>query len=239
MSLPPDLDAGVSRLAADAVTRLRDASVRYRCLRLASSMGAEDMVLTDMIVRTGLPIEVFTLDTGRLPAETYELMQRVRDHYGLRIAVHYPEAAALEDFVREHGVNGFYTSSELRRRCCHVRKVAPLGRALAGADAWITGLRREQAATRDRIGHEAYDPDHGLYKLSPLAEWTEAAVWAYLRAGDVPYNALHDRHYPSIGCAPCTRAITAGEDVRAGRWWWEQPQGRECGLHPPRGVANG
>jgi phosphoadenosine phosphosulfate reductase len=239
MSVPRGLDGELSSLAADTLARLRDAAARYRRLRLASSMGAEDMVLTDMVVRAELPIDVFTLDTGRLPAETYELMQRVREHYGLRIAVYFPDATEVEEYVREHGVNGFFSSPELRRGCCHVRKVAPLARALDGADAWITGLRREQAVTRSRLEYEQFDPDHGLYKLSPLADWTDAGIWAYIRAGNVPYNALHDRHFPSIGCAPCTRAITAGEDIRAGRWWWEQPQARECGLHPLRGAANG
>ncbi len=199
---------------------------------LANSLGAEDMVLTDLIVRHAPGIEVFTLDTGRLHEETYRLMQKVADHYDIRLQVFFPEAQAIESFVNTHGINGFYKSVELRKTCCQIRKVEPLKRALRGKAAWITGLRRAQSITRQALPEREFDADHGIEKFNPLAAWSEAEVWAYLRAYSVPYNELHDRGYPSIGCQPCTRALTPGEDVRAGRWWWEDPTTRECGLHP-------
>ncbi len=205
-------------------------------LALASSFGAEDVVLIDMLSRLEPPTRIFTLDTGRLPAETYTLMEAIRDRYGLSIEVYFPQAEAVEAMVRERGVNLFYKSVENRKLCCGVRKVEPLGRALAGLDAWITGLRREQAVTRTQVEKVELDADHGgLIKVNPIADWTWDQVWAYIRAQSLPYNALHDRGYPSIGCAPCTRAVEPGEDLRAGRWWWERdPAAKECGLHPVR-----
>ena len=207
----------------------------------ASSFGAEDMVLLDLIARARLPIRVFTLDTGRLPQETHDLIDRSRAHYGIAIHIYTPQADAVESFVREHGTNGFYNGLELRQQCCSIRKREPLRRALSGARAWITGLRRAQGVTRDAVAVEEHDATHGLPKFNPLADWGEGAVWAYLRAHRVPWNALHDRGYPSIGCAPCTRAIQPGEDIRAGRWWWERPDQKECGLHrhPQRATARG
>ncbi|NVK40018.1 MAG: phosphoadenylyl-sulfate reductase [Oceanospirillaceae bacterium] len=199
----------------------------------ANSLGAEDVVLTDLISKHAPGIGVFVLDTGRLPEETLKLLGQVRTHYqGLKLKVYYPEAADVEAFVAENGINAFYESQELRKGCCFVRKIKPLKRALAGNKAWITGLRREQSVTRDEIAFSEWDDGNGLQKLNPLADWTEKEIWAYIRANEVPYNELHDRHYPSIGCAPCTRAISVGEDVRSGRWWWENPENRECGLHP-------
>jgi phosphoadenosine phosphosulfate reductase len=198
---------------------------------LASSLGAEDMVLTDLIAKHALPISIFTLDTGRLPGETYALIDRVREHYGLPIDVHCPDARALEAYVRVHGINGFYRSVELRERCCAIRKSAPLARALSTRSAWITGQRRAQSVTRRDLAVEEFDIEHNLPKFNPLADWTDAEVWDYVRAHDVPTNPLHARGYPSIGCAPCTRAIEPGEDIRAGRWWWERPEQRECGLN--------
>ena len=189
------------------------------------------MVLTDLIAKHALPIAIFTLDTGRLPGETYALIDRVREHYGLPIEVHYPDAQTLEAYVHANGVNGFYRSIELRQRCCAIRKAAPLARALDGRGAWITGQRRAQSVTRSDLAVEEFDAQHNLPKFNPLAAWTEDDVWSYLRANDVPTNPLHTRGYPSIGCAPCTRAIEPGEDIRAGRWWWEHPGHRECGLH--------
>ena len=198
----------------------------------ANSLGAEDMVLTDLIAKLGLGIEIFSLDTGRLPAETYTLLQQVGERYPSHpVTVYFPQTVATEQYVREHGINGFYQSVEQRKACCAVRKIEPLKRALAGRQAWITGLRRQQSLTRVDLADREFDADNGLWKFNPLIEWTEAEVWEYLRANDVPYNALHDQHYPSIGCAPCTRAISMGEDVRAGRWWWENPDSKECGLH--------
>ncbi|MFQ5898440.1 MAG: phosphoadenylyl-sulfate reductase [Candidatus Methylomirabilia bacterium] len=205
-------------------------------IALAASFGAEDVVVIDMLMALDRKARVFTLDTGRLPAETYGLVEAIRERYGLAAEVYFPQAEAVEAMVREHGVNLFYRSVENRELCCGVRKVEPLGRALAGLDAWITGLRREQAVTRTLVRKVEVDPDSGgIVKVNPLADWTWDQVWAYIRARNVPYNALHDRGYPSIGCAPCTRAVKPGEDLRAGRWWWEgNPAAKECGLHQPR-----
>ncbi|MFA7269174.1 MAG: phosphoadenylyl-sulfate reductase [Sterolibacterium sp.] len=200
----------------------------------ANSLGAEDMVLTDLIVNEKFDIEIFSLDTGRLPAETYELMGRLRRHYGLTLKLYYPRHDLIEEYTRSHGINGFYESVELRKGCCHVRKVEPLQRALAGKKAWITGLRAEQAATRAGLPPQEFDSANRLEKFNPLADWTEREVWTYIHANNVPYNALHAQNYPSIGCAPCTRAIALGEHVRAGRWWWEDPTSKECGLHIKR-----
>ncbi len=201
----------------------------------ANSFGAEDMVLTDLISKHAPSIETFSLDTGRLPDETYRLMQEVRDRYGISITTYFPDAQLVEEYVRAHGPNAFYDSVELRKRCCHIRKVEPLKRALTGKKAWITGLRREQAPTRRDLSVKEWDTDFGLHKFNPLIDWSEQDIWGYIRLFHVPYNALHDRGYPSIGCAPCTRAVIPGEDIRAGRWWWENPAGKECGLHTKRG----
>jgi phosphoadenosine phosphosulfate reductase len=209
----------------------------YAPAAFANSFGAEDMVLTDLIARRFTDIEIFTLDTGRLPEETHNLMKVVTERYPIVLGVYLPDNEALENHLVMHGANAFYRSVELRQLCCHIRKVEPLKRALAGKRAWITGMRREQAASRADLHESGFDADHGLHKFNPLVDWTHAEVWEYIRRFDVPYNALHDRGYPSIGCAPCTRAITAGEDARAGRWWWEDAQGKECGLHEPNRVG--
>ena len=197
----------------------------------ANSFGAEDMVLTDLILRHGLGIEIFSLDTGRLPAETYDLMREVERHYDTRLKVYFPEASAVEAYVRGEGINAFYDSIALRKTCCQIRKVEPLRRALKGKKAWVTGLRAAQSTTRTELPLRTFDDANGLDKISPLSAWSETEVWAYIRIHEVPYNALHDQFYPSIGCAPCTRAVAVGEDVRAGRWWWEDPDSKECGLH--------
>ena len=197
----------------------------------ANSFGAEDMVLTDLILGSKLPVEIFSLDTGRLPAETYKLMGEVEQRYRTRLKVFFPDASAVENYVRTEGINAFYDSVELRKACCQVRKVEPLRRALSGKKAWITGLRAAQSTTRTGLPVRELDAANGLEKINPLSDWSEPEVWAYLRLNDVPYNALHDQFYPSIGCAPCTRGVAIGEDVRAGRWWWEDPASKECGLH--------
>ena len=197
----------------------------------ASSFGAEDMVLLDLIVRSAPGIEIFTLDTGRLPEQTYALMKTVAERYGVKVRVYFPEAREVEEYVQQHGPNAFYESVELRKSCCHMRKVEPLKRALKDKKAWVTGMRREQSVTRGATPESEFDKDHGLHKFNPLYDWAEKEVWAYIRANNVPYNALHDMGYTSIGCAPCTRAVTPGEDLRAGRWWWEDAQNKECGLH--------
>jgi phosphoadenosine phosphosulfate reductase len=227
----------LAQKTGEAAALLRRIAAEFRPAALANSLGAEDMVLTDLIVRERLDIENFSLDTGRLPSETYALMAEIRQHYGLRLLVYFPRHEAVEAYVRTHGINAFYESVELRRACCHARKVEPLRRALAGKRAWITGLRARQSATRAALTTRVFDAVHGLEKFNPLADWTEREIWAYVKLHGVPCNALHDRHYASIGCAPCTRAITAGEDVRAGRWWWEQPETKECGLHPNEARA--
>lgn len=226
-----ELPASLVDKVAAVIHLLREAAERHAPVVFASSLGAEDMVLTDLIWRENLPIGIFSLDTGRLPAETYALLATVERHYGRRIEVIFPAAADVENYVRAHGINGFYDSIEARKACCHARKVLPLRRVLAGKGAWVTGLRAAQSTTRADLAPVARDEANGLTKLNPLIDWEEDDVWAYLRARQVPYNALHDQGYPSIGCAPCTRAIQPGEDIRAGRWWWENPQTKECGLH--------
>ena len=223
----------LSREKVDAVrTLLRRVSRKFAPATFANSLSAEDMVLTDVIFTAGLPIEVFTLDTGRLPNETYVLLDAIAARYGKRLRMMFPCADAVEAYVADHGVNGFYGSVELRKKCCYIRKVEPLRRALAGKRAWITGMRREQSVTRGNLELESFDIANGLMKFNPLADWSDEEVWAYIRTHAVPYNALHDRGYLSIGCAPCTRAVAPGEDIRAGRWWWENPESKECGLHP-------
>ena len=198
---------------------------------LASSLGLEDQVLTHLLCAVQAQPRIFTLDTGRLFPETYETMERTMERYGFRYEVLTPDTRELEDMVRAHGPNLFYRRVELRKLCCAVRKIHPLRRVLATADAWLCGLRREQSVTRKSVEKVEWDETFGLCKINPLIDWTEAQVWEYIRANDIPYNALHDQGYPSIGCAPCTRAVEEGEDIRAGRWWWEDPAGKECGLH--------
>lgn len=210
---------------------LRRIAREFAPAAFANSLGAEDMVLSDLIFTETPSIEVFTLDTGRLPAETYALLDAVAVRYGVRVRVLFPRSDAVETYVTNHGINGFYNSIALRKECCQIRKVEPLRRGLAGKKAWITGLRRAQAVTRADVALESFDAEYGLMKFNPLADWSDAEVWAYIRTHAVPYNALHDRGCPSIGCAPCTRPVAPGEDVRAGRWWWEKPDSRECGLH--------
>jgi phosphoadenosine phosphosulfate reductase len=174
---------------------------------------------------------MFTLDTERLPEETHSLMKEVEDRYNIETKIYFPESVAVEKYVVENGLNGFYDSIAQRKACCFMRKVEPLKRALKDKRAWITGLRRDQALTRRDLEESEFDADNGLQKISPLLNWSLSDVWAYIKDFNTPYNALHDQGYSSIGCAPCTRAITLGEDVRAGRWWWEDPETKECGLH--------
>ncbi len=198
---------------------------------LASSLQAEDMVILDIAWRINPDVRVFTLDTGRLHEETYASMERVREKYGIAIESFFPSREAVEALEHEKGFYSFRQSVEERKFCCGIRKVEPLARALKDRDAWITGLRREQAVTRTVLRKVEFDHSHGIIKVNPLADCSEGYVWDYIRTYGVPYNALHDLGYPSIGCAPCTRAIKQGEDVRAGRWWWENPESKECGLH--------
>lgn len=201
-------------------------------LVVASSFGAEDVVLIDIAARIDPDVRIFTLDTGRLHQETYDVMDAVASRYGIQLEVMTPNMVTLQELIRAKGPNSFYASVADRRECCHVRKIEPLRRALNTADAWITGLRREQAVTRtDTPIVEIDEGNGGVVKLNPLAAWSEDDVWTHIRDNAVPYNRLHDQGFPSIGCAPCTRAVEPGEDVRAGRWWWERPEHKECGLH--------
>lgn len=203
----------------------------HRTVAFANSFGAEDMVLTDIILKNKLAIEIFSLDTGRLPSETYDLMAETEKHYNTKLNVYFPQAQTVEFYVKNYGINAFYESITLRKDCCHMRKVEPLQRALKGKAAWVTGMRAAQATTRASLPVREFDEANKLEKFNPLSDWSEIEVWAYIRLHNVPYNALHDQFYPSIGCAPCTRAVAMGEDVRAGRWWWEDPTNKECGLH--------
>ncbi len=200
---------------------------------LASSLAAEDMVLTDLILRGKLQdrISIFTLETGRLHKETVGMIDRIRETYDYDVAPYRPQPEAVEAYVQKNGANAFYDSVELRKECCHIRKMEPLNRALQGKASWVTGQRRAQSVTRAELHVQERDEAHGMEKFNPLADWSEQDVWDYIRANDVPYNPLHDQGYPSIGCEPCTRAIQPGEDIRAGRWWWENPDSKECGLH--------
>lgn len=204
---------------------------QYR-VSLACSLGAEDMVILDILSKNAPEPRVFVLDTGRLHQETYDTLEAARLKYGVDFDVYFPLTESLEMLVAANGPNSFYTSVENRRECCRIRKVEPLQRALSGLDAWITGLRRGQTQTRITVARFEIDNAHGgLLKINPLADWSEDDVWDYIRDAGVPYNTLHDSGYPSIGCAPCTRRIDSGEDLRAGRWWWESPEQKECGIH--------
>lgn len=200
-------------------------------IALASSLGIEDQVLTDMICRIAPGTRIFTLDTGRLFPETYSLIERTNLAYGIRIELFFPDYREVEKMVSEYGVNLFYESVEKRRLCCRVRKLEPLKRAFQGLQVWICGLRHEQSVTRTDNRIVEWDENHKLIKINPLIDWTESQTWEYIKKRGVPYNKLHDQGFPSIGCHPCTRAVGSGEDIRAGRWWWEDPLHKECGLH--------
>lgn len=230
-NLTDELKASIDAKAAATLDILHDIAAHYNPATFANSFGAEDMVLTDLICTNEIGIEIFSLDTGRLPVETYTLMADAELRYDLKFQVYFPLNVEVEDYVRSHGINAFYESVDLRKACCHMRKVEPLQRALAGKKAWITGMRAQQSTTRAGLAVREFDEVHGLEKFNPLTDWTEKEVWAYIHHHNVPYNALHEHFYPSIGCAPCTRAVSVGEDVRAGRWWWENPESKECGLH--------
>lgn len=201
-------------------------------IALASSFGAEDVALTDMLVRLKPDAKIFTLDTGRLNEETYEVWDRLEKKYGITITAYHPDGKKIEALLKQKGPYSFRQSVDERRQCCGLRKVEPLRRALSGLDAWITGLRRSQSVTRADIRKIEVDKANGgILKVNPLADWSEKKLWDYIKKNGVPYNRLHDRGYPSIGCEPCTRAVAPGEDVRSGRWWWENPETKECGLH--------
>jgi phosphoadenosine phosphosulfate reductase len=230
---PEELEALSERLKGNSTEEI----VRWAAdtfgseIAFANSFGVEDVALTAIIAKVAPEIVVFTLDTGRLHDETYEVMERVRVRYGVTIESYFPDREAVERLERESGFYSFRESIEARKECCGIRKVELLRRALVGKRAWMTGLRRDQAVTRTDMAALEWDEGNGIAKVNPLIEWSEEQVWEYIRANDVPYNQLHDQGFPSIGCAPCTRAIKPGEDIRAGRWWWENPENKECGLH--------
>jgi phosphoadenosine phosphosulfate reductase len=232
MTLQTDIDSAAAQLKGRTPQEvLTWALGNYEKISLASSFGAEDVALIDMIAKIKPDAHVFTLDTGRLNAETYEVIAKVQQKYPqIQLRIMFPQAEAVEQMVSAKGINLFYDSVENRKQCCYIRKVEPLGRATKGLDAWITGLRRDQTANRSAMATVELDGDRHIAKINPLIDWSNEDVWAYIHQNDVPYNALHDQNFPSIGCAPCTRAVEAGEDLRAGRWWWEMSN-QECGLH--------
>ena len=200
-------------------------------IALASSLGLEDQVLTDMILKIEKSTRVFTIDTGRLFPETYSLIDKTNMKYGVKMEIFIPNNESVQTFVGKNGINSFYESVDKRKDCCKVRKIEPLLRALATLDVWICGLRQEQSVTRAGVEIVEWDEANGLVKINPLVHWSESDVWEYIKKNQVPYNVLHDKGFPSIGCQPCTRAVAKGEDIRAGRWWWENPEHKECGLH--------
>ena len=200
-------------------------------IALSSSMGAEDQVLTDMICTINKSVKIFTLDTGRLFPETYELIEATNKKYNISVEVYFPDYSNVQKMVREKGINLFYESIENRKLCCNIRKIEPLKRALSGLKIWISGLRKDQSVTRFYSKRIEWDENYNLIKLNPLINWTEDQVWDYIYSNKIPYNPLHDEGFRSIGCQPCTRAIQPGEEIRAGRWWWEQPEQKECGIH--------
>ncbi len=200
-------------------------------LTFANSLGAEDQVITHMICDIDKSIPIFTLDTGRMFPENYSIIERTNQKYGINIKVQFPNHLLVEEMVEKYGINLFYDSIENRKLCCAVRKMEPLKRALSGYDVWICGLRRSQSMTRNNMNIVEWDTINNLIKVNPLIEWSNEDVWSFIETRHVPYNKLHDKGFTSIGCLPCTRAIETGEDIRAGRWWWENPEHKECGLH--------
>ena len=219
-----------ARLAHTVATLQAAAVAHAGSIVQATSLGAEDMVITDLIARLAMPVAIGTLETGMLHAETQALIPAIEQRYGVKVEIYRPRDEAVIEFVGRNGPKAMYQSIELRKGCCGIRKLEPLSRMLAGRTAWITGLRREQSDNRGNVSFSDTDAE-GRAKLNPLADWTWGDVWHYIATRDVPYNPLHDQFYPSIGCAPCTRPIALGEDFRAGRWWWEDENAKECGLH--------
>lgn len=221
-------------LEAQLAERLRQIKTRHQDARFACSLAVEDLLISDMIAQLDLDIAVFVLDTGQLHAETLDVLKNLEARYPtLSIQTYHPQPDITEAFEREHGMQSIYTSLKQRQACCYIRKVEPLNRALNGADAWLTGQRREQSANRRHLSFVEEDMQHGIAKYNPIADWSEEAVWAYISRHNIPFNQLYSQGYPSIGCEPCTRPIRATEDIRAGRWWWEQKSNKECGLHQP------
>ena len=200
-------------------------------IALSSSLGTEDQVLTHLVTKIDKSTKIFTLDTGRLFPETYELIHRTNSKYGIKLAIYFPDSTQIEQMVGANGINLFFESVENRKLCCQIRKLGPLKRAFEGLEVWICGLRRDQSVTRHDMQRIEWDEANGLIKLNPLIDWSEQDVLEFIKSNGIPYNPLHDKGFPSIGCQPCTRAILPDEDIRAGRWWWENPETKECGLH--------
>ena len=228
---PAQHDHGLTEKIQALESLLKEIATEHTPVVFANSLALEDMVLTDVIARLKLPIEVFTLQTGMLHAETLGMIDTIQQHYGLNVITYEPDEADVAQYIAQHGKFAFYESLDLRKECCRIRKVKPLQRALANKKAWITGQRAEQSVTRAELNIREWDEANGLEKFNPLRDWTFADVKNYITQYQVPYNPLHDQGYPSIGCEPCTRPIKPGEDLRAGRWWWEQSDSKECGLH--------
>jgi phosphoadenosine phosphosulfate reductase len=226
------LSSRLQTLQHDSALWLQKAVEDYGDVVYSTSLGIEAMVLLDLIYTFAPEISVFTLDTGRLPPETLDLLDRVERRYKQRIDVFYPNAEAIQNYVRENGINGFYAGLAERQACCAIRKVEPFMRAIKGHKAWVTGVRKEQTSARAKSQPVEWDDRYAMWKVSPILDWTEQDIHDYVKAKALPYNTLHDQGYPSIGCAPCTRAVAPGEDPRSGRWWWENPETRECGLQP-------
>lgn len=225
------LDVSTQQLWSVLQTQLAAIADRHPGAVFASSLAAEDMLLAHAIFGADLPIQVFTLDTGRLHPETLGMVDKIAECYGVEILVVQPDPDAVQAHVEQYGSFAFYESTELRKACCGIRKVEPLRRVLQGRSAWLTGQHRDQSTTRSELAESEYDAVFGLQKYNPLAAWSSTQIWSVIRAFDIPYNPLHEQGFPSIGCEPCTRAVRSGEDARAGRWWWEQGASKECGLH--------
>jgi len=223
--------AQVDYLYEKLVNRLKQITEKYQDVRFATSLAAEDMVITDAIAKENIQIQLFTLNTGRLHQSTLDMHQLVQQHYKIQIHSIEPQPEKVDQYLRDFGLNGFYDSEEAKKKCCDIRKVQPLQKALQDADAWLTGQRREQAVTRTQLEFEEQDQVRGITKFNPIFDFSEEEMWGYLLRRQVPIHPLHDQGYPSIGCEPCTRAIKQGEDIRAGRWWWLQQGSKECGLH--------
>lgn len=232
----PELSKQLRERAEDSVRQLRAAVADYKNVCYANSLGSESMVLTDLIWGFVPEIEIFSVDTGRLYPETYDLIERLQHRYGRALRIYYPDARDVEQWVGENGINGFRDGLDERRGCCGIRKVTPFRRAISGCGAWVTGIRRGQSPSRALAAPVEWDREYGLHKISPLLDWSEKEIWDYIRKKRLPYNTLHDSGFPSIGCAPCTRAVQSGDDERSGRWWWERSDSRECGLHPRRQI---
>ena len=228
--------AQVDFLYEKLVKRLKQISETHNDVRFATSLAAEDMVITDAIAKENIQIQLFTLNTGRLHQSTLDLHQLVQKHYKIKIDSIEPQLENVDQYLRDFGLNGFYDSEEAKKKCCDVRKVQPLQKALQGADAWLTGQRREQAVTRTQLEFEEQDQARGIAKFNPIFDFSENEMWAYLLKRQVPIHSLYRQGYPSIGCEPCTRAVKQGEDIRAGRWWWLQQDSKECGLHVAQSI---